>query len=215
MYCYSSNTCGSCSNPYSVQCSATTYSTITHLCDNTTSNQRFQQSTYSNAQFQIIAQYAITTTGAGYQQIIANTSSTINQTALVGDILAFSGPYIAKVIPTDTTQDYRCIAPTISSNAFTCSVGSLSANGTAYRYLLQTTIIQAVQIAPTMIYSIAGTYNVQGTITQNNVTSFSSSAMLPVVYGIIWIEVVGPTIINVNVLTTFVANIYPVSKYPE
>jgi hypothetical protein len=211
MYCYSSNTCGSCSNPYSVQCSAT-YSTITHLCDNTTSTQRFQQSTYSNAQFQIIAQYTITTTGAGYQQIIANTSSTINQTALVGDILAFSGPYIAKVIPTDTTQDYRCVTPTISSNAFTCTIGNLSANGTAYRYLLQTTIIQAVQIAPTMIYANAGTYSVQGTITQNNVGSFSTSTLLPVVYGINWIQVVAPSSVNLNVMFTVTVNVYPSSK---
>ncbi len=137
----------------------------------------------------------------------------MNQTALVGDILAFKGQYIAQVIPTDTTQDYRCITPTISSNAFTCTIGSLSANGTAYRYLLQTTIIQAIQIAPTMIYSNVGNYNVQGTITQNNVGSFSTSTILPVLYGIDWIQVVAPTSANINVMFTVTVNLYPSSKY--
>jgi hypothetical protein len=137
----------------------------------------------------------------------------MNQTALVGDILAFQGPYIAKEISIDSTQDYRCITPTISSNAFTCTVGNLSSNNTQYRYLLQITIIQAVQIAPNMIYSNTGNYNVQGTITQNNVTSFSASAILPVVDGIQWIEIIGPSTASINVILSFVVNVYPVSKY--
>ncbi|CAF4329521.1 unnamed protein product, partial [Rotaria magnacalcarata] len=101
------------------------------------------------------------------------------------------GLFIGKEISTDSTTDYRCINPTIASNAFTCSVGSLSSNSTTYRYLLQTTIIQAVQIAPMTMYNNVGTFNVQGTITQNNVTSYSASAMLPVWCTIDWIEVIG------------------------
>jgi hypothetical protein len=137
----------------------------------------------------------------------------MNQTAFVGDILAFRGPYIAKEVSVDSTQDYRCITPTISSSAFTCTTGSLSSNNTQYRYLLQITIIQAVQIAPNMIYSYTGNFNIQGTITQNNVTTYSTSAILPVVYGIQWVEIIGPPSASTNVISPFVANVYPVSKY--
>ena len=137
----------------------------------------------------------------------------MNRTALVGDILAFKGPYIAKEISTDSTTDYRCTSPTIASDVFTCAVGSLSSNNTNYHYLLQTTIIQAIQISPlTMFYNV-GEFNVEGTITQNGLTSYSASAILPVMYGIEWIEVVGPSSASVNVLLSFTANIYPVSKY--
>jgi hypothetical protein len=214
IYCYDSNTCGNCGNPYSLQCPSSTYSSISHSCVNATLNQRFQQSKYSGVQFQIIAQWTITTGAAGYQQIVTNsTTNMMNRTALVGDILAFQGLYIAKEISSDSTQDYRCITPTISGNTFTCSVGSLSSTNTTYRYLLQTTIIQAIQIAPITTYYDAGNYNVIGTITQNNVTSFSASTILPVVYGIIWIEVVGPSTGNINVMVTFTVNIYPASKH--
>ncbi|CAF3607443.1 unnamed protein product [Adineta steineri] len=209
MYCYDANTCGSCANAYSLQCPTSVYSTVSRSCVNETSSQRYQQSIYSGAQFQIVATYTIPTTGAGYQQFIANSSSTMNQTALVGDILAFQGSYIAKEMTTDTTQDYRCIAPTVSSLQFTCSIGNISSSGSTYRYLLQATIIQAVQIAPNMIYYANGNYNVTSTITQNNVTSLSASTMLPVVDGIDWIEIIGPTTANINVMLSFVVNVYP------
>jgi hypothetical protein len=213
IYCYDANTCGNCANPYSLQCSPSIYSTISRSCVNESLTQRYQQSTYSSAQFQIIAQWPITTAGAGYQQIVANSApNMMNRTALVGDILAFQGLFMAKEISTDTTQDYRCITPTIAASAFTCSVGSLSSNGTTYRYLLQTTIIEGIQIAPIYSYSIAGFFSVQGTIIQNAM-SYSASTILPVVYDIIWIEVVGPSTASVNVLSTFTAIIYPPSKY--
>ncbi|CAM4771183.1 unnamed protein product [Rotaria magnacalcarata] len=210
IYCYDTNTCGNCLSPYSLQCSSNIYSTMTQSCANVTLTQRYQQSTYSGANFQIIAQWTVTTGGAGYQQIIANsTVNMMNRTVLVGDILALNGLFIGKEISTDSTTDYRCINPTIASNAFTCSVGSLSSNSTTYRYLLQTTIIQAVQIAPMTVYNNVGTFNVQGTITQNNVTSYSASAMLPVWCTIDWIEVIGPSLANVNVIKSFIVNIYP------
>ncbi|CAF1178747.1 unnamed protein product [Adineta steineri] len=209
MYCYDANTCGTCANAYSLQCSSSVYSTVSRSCVNETSSQRYQQSIYSGAQFQIVATYPITTTGAGYQQIIANSSSTMNQTALVGDILAFQGPYIAKEMTTDTTQDYRCITPTISSSQFTCSIGNISSSGSTYRYLLQVTIIEAVQIAPNMIYYATGNYNITSSITQNNVTSLSASTILPVVDGIDWIEIVAPATSNINIMLSFVANVYP------
>jgi hypothetical protein len=136
----------------------------------------------------------------------------MNHTALVGDILAFKGLFIAKEMSTDTTEDYRCISPVISANAFTCSVGSLSSNNTKYRYLLQITIIQSIQISPIYMFYSVGVFNVQGTITQNNAVSYSASTTLPVIYGIDWIEVDGPSTGNVNVMTTFIANIYPPSK---
>ncbi|CAF3507643.1 unnamed protein product [Rotaria sordida] len=209
-YCYNTNTCGSCTNPYSLQCSTNIYSTITHLCVNTTLTQRFQQSTYSNVQFEIIAQWTITTTGINYQQIIANSSlNMMNKTALVGDILAFKGLYIAKNIAIDGTEDYRCLNPTIASNIFTCSIGSLSSNNTKYRYLLQTTIIQAIQIAPNTIYDNVGYYSVEGQLTQNNLTTYSASTILPVIYGIESINITGPSVTNVNATVTFQANIYP------
>jgi len=214
IYCYDSNTCGNCANSYSLQCSTSVYSTISRSCVNTTLNQRFQLSKYSGVQFNIIAQWTIATTGAGYQQIIANTvANMMNETALVGDILAFQGPYIAKEISIDSTQDYRCITPTISSNAFTCTAGNLSSNNTQYRYLLQITIIQAIQIAPNMIYSNMGIYYIQATITQNNLTTFPASAILPVLEGIQWIEIVGPSSSSANVISSFIANVYPASKY--
>jgi len=214
IYCYDTNTCGNCANPYAVQCPSSIYSTISRSCVNASLTQRFQQSAYSNVQFGIIAQWTIITTGAGYQQIIANTTANMmNQTALVGDILAFKGPYIAKEISIDSTEDYRCISPTITGTTFTCSIGNLSSNNTQYRYLLQTTIIQAIQIAPNTIYYNAGYYSVQGTITQKNITSLPASAILPVVYGIQSIEIVGPSTGNINVIISFIANIYPVSKY--
>ncbi|UJR27333.1 hypothetical protein I4U23_008626 [Adineta vaga] len=208
IYCYDTNTCGNCASPYNLQCTTSVYSTITRTCVNATVSQRFQQSLYSSAPFQIIATFSTTTSGSGYQQIIANSSLTSNQTAMVGDILAFNGLYIAKEISSDSTQDYRCITPSITTS-LTCNVGSLSSNNTPYRYLLQATIIQAVQIAPTMLYYTPGSYSVQGTVTQNNVTSFSSSTILPVVYGIEWVEIVGPSTSSVNVMTSFIANVYP------
>jgi len=137
----------------------------------------------------------------------------MNRTALVGDILAFKGPYIAKEISIDTTQDYRCISPTISGNTFTCSVGNLSSSNTLYRYLLQITIIQSIQIAPNALFYDPGILNVQGTITQDNVTSYSASTFLPVVYGINWIEITGPSSASANIIVSFITNVYPVSKY--
>jgi len=214
IYCYDSNTCGNCANPYSLQCTSSIYSTISRSCVNATLNQRYQQSKYSSVQYQIIAQWTITTGGAGYQQIIANSiSNMMNRTALVGDILAFNGPYIAKEISIDTTQDYRCISPTISGNIFTCSVGSLSSNNTQYRYLLQITIIQSIEIAPNALFYDVGILNVQGTITQDNVTSYSASTILPVIYGINWIEIIGPSSASSNIILSFITNIYPISKY--
>jgi len=137
----------------------------------------------------------------------------MNRTALVGDILAFKGPYIAKEISIDTTQDYRCISPTISGNTFTCSVGNLSSNNILYRYLLQITIIQSIQIAPNAFFNDPGILNVQGTITQDNVTSYSASTILPVIYGINWIEIIGPSSASANTIVSFITNVYPVSKY--
>ena len=136
-----------------------------------------------------------------------------NRTAMVGDILGFKGAFIAKEISTDGTADYRCTSPSIVSNAFTCAVASLSANGTNYRHLLQTTIVQAIQIAPIMSYDNVGNFNVQGTLTQRMLTSFSTSTILPVIYGIDWIEVVGPVTVSVSVIVTFTANVYPPSKH--
>lgn len=212
-YCYETNTCGSCINPYSFQCSSNVYSTVTTSCSNATTIQLYQQSTYSNAQYQIVAQWTVTSTGAGYQQIVANSiANMMNRTALVGDILAFQGLSMGKIISTGGTSDYRCIIPTIASNMFTCSVGNLSLS-TNYQYLLQVTIIQAVQIAPLAIYNDVGYFNVQGTITQNNVTSYSVSTVLPIVYGIQWIEITGPSQVHSNVPVTFILNLYPVSKY--
>ena len=167
---------------------------------------------YNSAQYQIVAQFGPTSAAIGYQQIVANTASTMNITAMVGDILAFQGPYIAKEISTDSTQDYRCASPTISSNQFTCTVSSLSSNNTAYHYLLQATIIQPIHIAPTMFYYTPGDYNIVASVTQGNVTTYSLSTILPVVYGIDYIEVVGPSGGSVNVLTTFVVNVYPTSE---
>ena len=214
IYCYESNICGNCISPYSSQCGANAYSTINRLCNTTNSSHRFQQSKYSGVQFSIVAQWTINTAGAGYQQIVANTVvNLMNTTALVGDILGFTGPYIAKTVSVDSTEDYRCITPTITMGTFTCTIGSLSSNGTQYRYLLQITIIQAVQIAPNTMFNYAGNFNVQGTITQANVTSFSTSTILPVAYGIEWIEIIGPSTSNINVPCSFIANIYPVSKY--
>ncbi|CAF5104592.1 unnamed protein product, partial [Rotaria magnacalcarata] len=114
IYCYDTNTCGNCLSPYSLQCSSNIYSTMTQSCANVTLTQRYQQSTYSGANFQIIAQWTVTTGGAGYQQIIANsTVNMMNRTVLVGDILALNGLFIGKEISTDSTTDYRCINPTI------------------------------------------------------------------------------------------------------
>lgn len=213
IYCYDSNTCGNCANSYSLQCSTSTYSTISRSCVNATLSQRYQQSNYASAQFDIIAQWTVTTSGVGYQQIIANTTANMmNCTALVGDILAFKGPYISKEISIDTTEDYLCTNPTITGSTFTCSVGNLSANNTKYHYLIQTTIIQSIQIAPNNIFYNVGDFNVQGTITQDNVTSYSASAILPVVYGIDYIDIVGPSTASVNIISSFIANIYPPSK---
>ena len=127
MYCYDRNTCGNCTDPYSLQCSNGVYSTVAHLCVNTTSTQRFQQSLYSGAQFEIIAQWTILTTSIGYQQMIDN--STLNMTsqmANVGDILAFKSLNIGKKVSSDETEDYRCIFPIIINNTFICSIGNLS-----------------------------------------------------------------------------------------
>jgi len=213
-YCYNSNTCGNCGNPYSLQCPSSIYSTISRSCVNASLTQRYQQATYSGAQFEIVAQWTIVTSGPGYQQIVANTiPNMMNHTALVGDILAFKGLYIGKEISTDTTQDYLCTNPTITGNTFTCAVGSLSSNNTRYHYLLQTTIIQSVQIAPDNIYYNVGDYDVEGTITQANVGSYSASATLLVLNAIQWVEIVGPSTGNVNVMVSFIANAYPVSKY--
>lgn len=167
---------------------------------------------YNSAQYQIVAQFGPTAATVGYQQILANTASTMNLTAMVGDILAFQGPYIAKEISTDSMQDYRCVAPTISSSQFTCTAGNLSSNNTAYHYLLQATIIQPVHISPTMFYNTPGYYSILGSVTQANVTTYSSSSNLPVIYGIDWVEVVGPSGGNINILTTFTVNVYPASK---
>ncbi|CAM2704890.1 unnamed protein product [Rotaria socialis] len=210
IYCYDTNTCGNCLSPYSLQCSSNIYSTMTQSCANATLTQRYQQSIYSGVNFQIVAQWAVNTGGAGYQQIIANsTVNMMNRTVLVGDVLALKGQFIGKEISTDNTTDYRCINPTIASNAFTCSVGSLSSNSTTYRYLLQTTIIQAIQIAPITMYNSVGFFDVQGRITQNNVTSYSASAMLLVECNIDWVEIIGPSLGNINVMNSFIANIYP------
>ena len=216
IYCYDTNTCGNCVSPYSVQCSSGIYSTVSGSCVNASLTQRFQQSSYSSAQFNIIAQWSITTIGIGYQQIVENsTLNLMNRTALVGDILAFKGFYIAKTISSDQTEDYRCINSVISSNMFTCSIGNLSSNNTKYRYLLQVTIIQATQIAPIIVYDNTGNYNVEGIIKQNNVTTLSTSSTLPVIYGINWIEIVGPSVANINATSTFVVNLYPISEYLE
>ena len=216
IYCYGSNTCGNCISPYSVQCGGNAYSTVNQLCDNANSSQRFQQSIYAGKQFSIVAQWTVVIPSAGYQQIIANTlGNMMNRTALVGDILGFQGQYIAKTVSTDSTEDYRCVTPTISGLAFTCAATNLSSNNTRYQYLLQITIIQAVQIAPNTMFNNAGDFYVQGTLTQANVTSVSASSILPVVYGIEWIEIIGPTTANINVESSFIANIYPVSQYPH
>ena len=214
IYCYDLNTCGNCANPYSVQCSGSRYSTISRSCANGTLNQRYQLSKYSGVQFNNIAQWTIVATGSGYQQIVANsTANMMNRTALVGDILAFQGLSIAKEISTDSTEDYRCITPVVSGSTFTCTAGSLSSNSTQYRYLLQITIVQAIQIAPNTVYYNVGTFSVQGTLTQSGVTSVSASTILPVIYGIQWIEIVGPSSSSANVMMTFIANVYPASKY--
>ncbi|CAF4157649.1 unnamed protein product [Rotaria sp. Silwood2] len=211
-YCYDTNTCGNCTNPYSVQCSTNIYSTITHSCVNASLTQRFQQSTYANAQFEIIAQWTISTTGTNYQQIIENLSLNMtNLTAIVGDILAFQGLYIAKSISIDGTEDYQCITPTITSNIFTCSIGNLSSNGTKYRYLLQTTIVQAIQIAPNTMYDNVGYYSVEGRLTQNNLTTYSTSTILPIVYGFASTQIIGPSLASVNETVTFIVNLYPVN----
>lgn len=213
IYCYEQNTCGYCNSPYSLQCGAGAYSTISHLCNGTNPSQRFQQSNYNGVQFSIVAQWTANPAGPGYQQIIANSVvNMMNTTALVGDILAFQGLNVAKTMSSDSTEDYRCVLPAITSG-FTCTTASLSSNNTQYRYLLQITIIQAIQIAPNTMFSYAGNFNVQGTITQANVTSFSTSTILPVVYGIEWIEIIGPSTSDVNILSSFIANIYPASKY--
>jgi hypothetical protein len=213
IYCYDANACGNCASPYASQCSMNAYSTISRTCDNTTLSQRIQPSKYSGVQFVTVAQWTIIPSGATYNQIIANSTSDVNRTALVGDILGFAGLSIAKEISTDGSQDYRCTSSATFVGQFTCSVANLSSNGTTYRYILQTTIIQAIQIAPINIFYNIGNFNVQGTLTQDNVTTFSSSAILPVVYGIEWIDLVAPATANVNVMISFLANIYPVSKY--
>lgn len=180
---------------------------------NASAAQRVQSSVYGGIQLQIIAQWAYTSVGAGYVQITVNgTSPMTNRTAMVGDILGFQGAFIAKEISTDGTADYRCSSPSIVSNAFTCTVANLSANGTNFRHLLQTTIVQAIQIAPIISYDDVGNFNVQGTLTQRNVSSFSTSTILPVIYGINWIEVVGPASVSANVRVIFTANVYPPSK---
>lgn len=210
-YCYDSNTCGTCSSPYALQCSTYTYSLVDHLCYNTSASQRYQSSVYSSAQFEIIAQWSFAAAGAGYQQIIANTTGNmLNRTAFIGDILAFKGTNLAKVISDDTTEDYRCTSA--SGSPFTCTIASLSSNNTKFHYLLQITVIQAVQIAPLMMYYGTGDYNVQGTITQHNVTSYSASAILPVLFGIEAVEIVGPTAGNINVMISFMAQLSPPSN---
>lgn len=138
----------------------------------------------------------------------------MNRTALVGDILGFGGLFIAKTVSTDSTEDYRCVTPTIASSEFTCTTASLSSNNTRYQYLLQATIIQGVQIAPIAKFNNAGDYYVQGTLTQANATSVSASSVLSVVTGIEWIEIAGPSTANVNIESSFVATVYPPSKYP-
>jgi hypothetical protein len=176
---------------------------------NASAAQRVQSSVYGGAQFQIVAQWAASPPGAGYMQMTANATSLVtNRTAMVGDFLGFQGTFIGKQISTDGTADYRCTSPTIVSGVFTCAVASLSSNGTNYRYLLQT-----IQIAPIISYDDVGNFNVQGTVTQRNVTSFSTSTILPVIYGIDWIEIVGPASVSANVMVTFTANVYPSSKY--
>jgi hypothetical protein len=213
IYCYDTNTCGTCLKSYSLQCLSTTYSTISQTCVNNTASQRVGPSAYSGVQFEIVAQWNFVSTGSGYNQIIANTSlNMMNRTALVGDILAFQGPFIAKVQSSDGTTDQRCINPTIVSNIFTCAVGNISSTSSIQRYLLQATVIQSVQISPLVIYPNTGDYNVQGTIIQRNSTTSIVSTILPVVYGIVWIEVIGPAISDINKMLTFRAKIYPPSR---
>ena len=205
--------CGLCAAPYTLQCSGSVYSTISRACVNATASQRVQPSVYGATQFQVVAQWTFPSSAAGYVQITANaTSAMTNHTAMVGDFLGFQGPFIGKAVSTDGTTDYRCIGPGTVTGVFTCTVGNVSSNGTNYHHFLQTTIIEAIQIAPIIMYNDVGNFNVQGTVTQRNVTSFSTSTILPVIYGIDWIDVVGPPTVSVSVTATFTANVYPPSK---
>lgn len=135
----------------------------------------------------------------------------INRTASVGDMLAFKGVNLAKIISDDTTEDYRCTSA--SGSPFTCTIASLSSNNTKYHYLLQMTVIQPVEIAPLMMYYGIGDYQVHGTITQHGVTSYSASAILPVLFGIESVEIVGQITGNINVMLSFMAQLYPISKF--
>lgn len=214
MYCYSSNTCGSCTAPYTLTCSTNQYSTAAQSCVNGTSVQRFRESIYNGVQFQIVAQWSFSAAGAGYNQIIANSSLTmINTTAMVGDLLGFQTTVMGKEMTLDGTVDYRCITPSISGNLFTCTVGNISSNSSTYRYLLQATVVQPIQIAPLIKYNEPGNFNVQGIIVQRNASTFSTSTILPVVYGIESVEITGPSSASVNVMTTFLATLSPASKY--
>ena len=214
IYCFNENTCGSCDTPYTVQCSTGVYSTVTGDCVNATGSQRFHLSKYNNAQYMIVAQWVVGTPVVGYQQILTNsTANMINRTAQVGDILGFMSTGLGKEMTSDGTQDYRCVASSIINGAFACAAANLTTNSTTYRFFLQMTITKSTDISPQIMYMEAGNYNVAGTITQNNATSLSLSTVLPVVYGIDWIEVVGPPSINLNTMVSFVAHVYPASEY--
>ena len=92
IYCYDTNQCGTCTEPYALQCPSSIYSTLARTCVNTTVTNRVQPGVYNGVQFQIIAQWTIPATGPNYYQIIANSSATMmNQTGLVGDVLGFQG----------------------------------------------------------------------------------------------------------------------------
>lgn len=215
MYCYSSNACGSCTSPYALTCSSNQYSTGTQDCVNATSTSRFQASAYNGVQFQIVAQWSYSSSGAQYNQIVANSSSTmINTTAMVGDFLGFQGTNMAKEQSLDGSMDYRCTNPIVSGSMFACTVANISLNSSTYRYLLQATVVQPVQMAPIVMYYDAGNFNIQGTITQRNVSSFTVSTILPVVYGIDSVEILGPASASINVMSRFTARLSPISKFP-
>ena len=47
----------------------------------------------------------------------------------------------------------------------------------------------------------------------NNITSLLASTVLPVIYGIERIEIIGPSSAGISVVSTFTVNIYPASKF--
>lgn len=213
-YCYSSNACGSCGATFSTQCTGSIFSTAKGQCLNGNSSQRIQSSQYSSVSFQIITSWYISTPSIGYQQISLSSSPNAgNITAMPGDILGFKSTDLAYESSDDSTEDYRCVNPTVSASSFSCSPSRISNNASAYRHLLQATVIQGVQISPNTQFDAPGIFNVQGTVRQTNLTSLSASSILTVVQGIDWIDVTGPSVINLNTMASIVANVYPPSKF--